>query len=177
MTDKPQITIAPDGTRRLKLKDITTAKPQVAKDDEVIVTLHEILFGGAITVTGNDDKTLVFRPLNVKAYAAIEAKWGSLENFALLSKTGKARIKDQIALLTILVNQDLPADKEKSEDEVARAIPEGNWEMMNHIIEEMFRPTSLPAQATAQNGSQPDGRVSSTSSPKSSAGRPRQLQH
>jgi len=161
---KGVIYTTPQGERRLKLCDVVQPKREL-KPDEVEVTLHQILFNG-FKVEGNDGRVLVFRPLNLKAFAAIEDQWGSFENLAVIAANGKVKMREMIKLITILVNQDMDEDKEVSEDEVARAIPGDSYNLVNMVIDEIFRPLSqAPAKKEGTPGTaKGDGRASSTSS-------------
>lgn len=167
---KGTIYTTPQGERRLRLCDVVPPKRKI-EEGEVEVTLHQILFNG-FKVEGNDGRVLVFRPLNLKAFAAIEDQWESFENLAVIAANGKIKMREMIKLITILINQDLDEDKEVSEDQVARAIPGDSYGLINMVLDEIFRPLSkAPATAEGTPGNARDaGPASSTSSPSTSAG-------
>lgn len=164
------IVIGPNGDKRIRLKDV--ARPQQKlSENEVQIKLKDIVLG-TVRVEIGDNPVLVFPPVNIKAYAALEARYGSLED-AVNAASGKRQYTELVAMITILVNSELPKDQEIPEDLVARSIPVEYLPIIDSVIEELFRPLLSAATPTPLNQAEAHGGAeSSTSLPESSDGDP-----
>lgn len=130
----------PSGERRIRIADIRP-KP---KDDVYEVSLADILLGGATIETADAEQEVRIKPINLKGLAALTRMFGN----DLKGMSGLPCDYDQtVKILTILVNQDLPAEQEIGEDTVARMITVDIIQQVDNIVRELISPLFAPGAA------------------------------
>lgn len=132
-------------------------------------SLHDLLFGEQILEGIDDDATVVLKPVNFKGLAALERKYGGVANIPASSHLASSPT-ELIEVLTILVNQDLPADKEKSVEEVGRILSGDKAELVAKAIGAALNPLAVSrAVATTVAGASIGPGSSSPSAPGSAS--------
>lgn len=119
------------------------------KDDKAIrLSLADILFGEQV-ITGDDGAEVVVKPVNFKGLSLMEREYGDLISLPSEDEFRRSP-KKLVRLLTILVNQDLDADKEKTDDEVGKIVDSENMNDVIRIVMAAVRPT--PASPESETG-------------------------
>jgi len=115
----------------------------------VRLSLADILFGAEVIENLDEGVEVVVKPVNFKGLALFEKEYGDLSKIPG-EDVLRHSPRELCRVLTILVNQDLPREKERSDDEVGRVINGENMETIIRAVMSAVRPT--PASATGLAG-------------------------
>ena len=143
-----------------KLPRLTAAelRKRFAKNEaeraEIRLSLADILFGGDVLNNIDDGVTVVVKPVNFKGLALFEAEYGDLTKIPS-EDVLRSSPRELCRVLTILVNQDLSKDKERTDDDVGRVINAENMETIVRAVMSAVRPT--PASAIGLAGAAQTG--------------------
>ena len=124
------------------------------KTGEVTLSLSQILFEEKVVAGLEPGSTVVVKPINFKGLAGLEAEFGDLTKVPSQVEMVNSP-RQLLRVLRILVNQDLPIDQERTEDEIGRIINATNIAVLAEAMASAMRPT--PASGVGPEAS-PTGR-------------------
>lgn len=143
-----------DRLPRLTASEFKKKRGPLDDPSEVKLSLADILFGDQVLENIEDGTTVVVKPVNFKGLGMMEAEYGSLKSLPTEDRL-RGSIRELTKMLTILVNQDLDKENEKSEDKVGQVINASNMESVVRAVLSAVHP--IHASGTRPPGASPTG--------------------